>query len=253
MLIGVSELIVQTWRLYSNHWKALFSYMLSFFLPSLILFLAGLGGIYIGLQSSMFNTITNIILLVLILAAGLFTIWNAIALTTVIGALAHGQTLLSWTKTFWSVRHLVWPVIFVGVIVGLIIFGGTVLLVIPGLIFLVWYAFTYYRIILDGYPGLGATLRESKQLVHGRWFDIAIRLAVPAILFALCSAVLQGLASAILISIPISSFISQVSSNLFGSAIQAAITPLSLIAGVLLYQSAKNNPLPIVSSPAPRQ
>ncbi|MBI5728926.1 MAG: hypothetical protein HY983_01610 [Candidatus Magasanikbacteria bacterium] len=247
MLIGVSELITQTWRLYRTHWKALVAYIISFFLPPVLLFFAGLAGVFIS-RSNALNTATNITLLVLMAAAGLFAIWNSIALTAAIGAMVRGQSALSWKQTFVAGRRLVWPIILVGVVVGAIVFGGTILLVIPGLIFLVWYAFTYYRIILDGYPGLGATLRESKQLVRGRWFDVAVRLAVPTVLFALCSAVLQGLLSGLLLFLPTPPFIDNAVTNLLGAVIQAAIAPLTLIAGVILYQSAKNNPLPTASS-----
>ncbi|KKW17576.1 MAG: hypothetical protein UY58_C0001G0001 [Candidatus Magasanikbacteria bacterium GW2011_GWA2_50_22] len=247
MLIGVSELIAKTWQIYRANRGTLVPYIASFFLPPVALFLAGLAGIYIS-RSSTLNTATNITLLVLITAAGLFAVWNSIALTAAMGALARGQSALPWKQTFLSTRRAVWPVIFSGIVVGLIVFGGTILFVVPGIIFLVWYAFTYYRIVLDGYPGLSATLRESRQLVRGRWFDIAVRVAVPTVLFALCSAFLRGLIAAILLYAPTSEFIDRATLNLLSAAIQAAIAPLPIIAGVLLYQSAKDNPL-LVTEP----
>lgn len=250
MLIGVSELIAKTWQIYRSHWKTIVAYIISFFLPTVLLFLAGLAGIFIS-RSNALNTAANIVLLVLIVAAGLFAVWNSIALTAAIGAIVRGQEVLPWKQMFLNVRRAVWPVIFAAVIVGLIVFGGTILFIIPGLIFLVWYAFAYYRIILDGFPGLSATLRASKQLVRGRWFDVAIRLAAPTILFAFCSALLRGFAAAALIFLPVSPFADRTILNLLGAAIQAAIAPLSIIAGVLLYQSAKNNPLPSTPPPAP--
>lgn len=253
MLIGVSELITKTWQIYRASGKVIVTYIAFFFLPPLILFLAGLVSVYIGERSNTLNIVTNIGLLVLMVVAGLFAIWNSVALTNTIGMIVRGQTVLSWKQTLLSVRRAVWPVITVGVVVSLIIFGGTILLVIPGIILLVWYAFTYYRIILDGYPGISAALRDSKQLVRGRWFDVAIRLAVPTVLFAFCSGLLRGLIAAALIFTPTSAFVDRVTLNLLGAAIQAAIAPLSIIAGVLLYQSAKDNPLPTASSAAPRQ
>ena len=44
MLIGVSELLAKTWELYRTHWRTLATYMLCLFLPTFVLFVAGLAG-----------------------------------------------------------------------------------------------------------------------------------------------------------------------------------------------------------------
>jgi uncharacterized membrane protein len=64
------------------------------------------------------------------------------------------------------------PLIWVGFIELLIIAGGTILLIIPGLIFMVWYAFAQLSVVLDNKRGMKA-LSYSRDLVKGRFLYTA--------------------------------------------------------------------------------
>lgn len=245
MLIGVSALLTRTWEIYRAHWKTLSTYILAVFLPTFILFVVGAITVYVDIATTTFETATNIGMFVLVVALAVFSISNYVALISHIGSLVRDQEVAPWKQTLAATRKFFWPVVGVGIIVALIIFGGTLLLVIPGILFLVWYAFTPYVIILDGYSGLGSTLQKSKQLVAGRWFDVAIRLLVPAVLFALCSAFLKkGAVAVVLLLLPTSVLIDRSVGNLLGGLLQAFIAPLTMIAGIILYVSAKENPAP---------
>ena len=65
----------------------------------------------------------------------------------------------------------------VSIIVGAIIIGGTILLIVPGIIFAVWFNFAIYTYILEGRAKLEA-LKESKILVSGRWWPVFWRVLV---------------------------------------------------------------------------
>lgn len=61
--------------------------------------------------------------------------------------------------------------------VGLITTLGFILLIIPGIIFLVWFSFSSFEFLTKG-AGIGASLSGSKKLVTGRFFPILGRLLV---------------------------------------------------------------------------
>jgi hypothetical protein len=60
---------------------------------------------------------------------------------------------------------------------GFIIMGGFLLLIIPGVIFLVWFAFAPFILISEDERGMKALLK-SKEYVREKWFDVFLRLFV---------------------------------------------------------------------------
>lgn len=60
---------------------------------------------------------------------------------------------------------------------GFIITGGFLLFLIPGVIFLVWFAFGQFILASDDERGMNALLK-SKEYVRGQWFDVFLRLFV---------------------------------------------------------------------------
>jgi len=65
----------------------------------------------------------------------------------------------------------------VSIVVGLIIFLGMILLVIPAIIFAVWYSFSIL-LVLDKGVGIGQALKQSKSMVSGRFWKILGRSVV---------------------------------------------------------------------------
>jgi len=62
----------------------------------------------------------------------------------------------------------------VTILAGLAILGGLILLIVPGIIFGVWFTFSGYAVILEDREGLSA-LRRSKQLVKGNgWYVFVV-------------------------------------------------------------------------------
>ncbi|TAN40314.1 MAG: hypothetical protein EPN25_08115 [Nitrospirae bacterium] len=60
-------------------------------------------------------------------------------------------------------------------IAGYIIFGGFLLLIVPGVIFLVWFAFGQFILAREDLRGMDALLK-SKEYVRGYWPDVFLRL-----------------------------------------------------------------------------
>lgn len=80
--------------------------------------------------------------------------------------------------------HKLISFIWISLLAGVIVFGGTLLLIIPGLIFSLWYLFASTHLIVDGTRGYAA-LKASRALVVGRWWAVLWRVAVPTIFYYL--------------------------------------------------------------------
>lgn len=86
----------------------------------------------------------------------------------------------------------VWPFALLSILSGLIIGGGMILLIIPGIIFTVWYSFAKF-VFVDKKTGIMDSLRKSKELVKGRFWSVLGRILVIGIFTILVSAILTVL------------------------------------------------------------
>jgi Flp pilus assembly protein TadD len=80
-------------------------------------------------------------------------------------------------KAFRVARPKTLAQIWLGVITGLILTGAHLLLIIPGIIFSVWFFFAPFVFIEEDERGLSALLK-SKEYVRGRWVPVLLRLLV---------------------------------------------------------------------------
>ena len=71
--------------------------------------------------------------------------------------------VMGWPK-FWS---FLW----ISILTGIVVFVGICLLVVPGIIFAVWFYFAMYVLVVEGIKGTEA-LKRSKQLVAGYWWPV---------------------------------------------------------------------------------
>lgn len=62
-------------------------------------------------------------------------------------------------------------IILLQLVMGIIFFGGLLLFIIPGLIFIAWYALSPYFMVAEG-KGVRASLKASKALVKGRFWEM---------------------------------------------------------------------------------
>jgi len=76
---------------------------------------------------------------------------------------------ISWKK----IGSFFW----VALLAGLANFAGFLLLIIPGIIFSVWFAFSPYVFVAENLRGIAA-LKRSRELVRGRWWPVFGRILV---------------------------------------------------------------------------
>ncbi|MFA4873572.1 MAG: hypothetical protein WC659_06645 [Patescibacteria group bacterium] len=75
-------------------------------------------------------------------------------------------------------------VLLIALVVGLIQIGGFILLIVPGLIFSIWFAFAIYYVILEK-MGIKESLKKSKELTKGKFWGIAARIIFPSLIWSM--------------------------------------------------------------------
>lgn len=124
---------------------------------------------------------------------------------------------LSIKETFTLSWKRLWGFFLVSVLVFLVDLGGTILLVIPGIIFAIWFSFSTF-VFVDKELGTKASMSKSRALVKGRFWAILGRF----IIFGLFGATL-GLAA------------SYIPYNI-GSYILTLLGALTILPSYLLYK-----------------
>lgn len=239
MLITASEIVEKSWGLYKKNWRSLLAYLLLLLLPSIVLSILGVISLFLTAYVPASALLNNLIILLIVAAGVVFALWASIALAQTLKKLAQNQPAGDWRAVFVDNSRYLWPVIYTSALVAVIIFAGAMLLIIPGIIFGVWYSFVFYQVIFEDKKGVGA-LKESKKLVMGRWWAILWRLLVPAVVFGLFAILINYL-----LDLPFyfifgpGSTITKITNNIVSSLINVAVSPLTALATILLYLNAK--------------
>ncbi|MBI4087172.1 hypothetical protein HY416_04345 [Candidatus Kaiserbacteria bacterium] len=123
------------------------------------------------------------------------------------------------------------PYLFVGLLTGLAIMGGMILLIVPGIVIAVWFAFSQYTCLLEEKNGFEA-LRASRTLVVGRWGAVFTRLLVFVAIYILATFAFMSI---------IDQAISDdaLSAGLSNLLLVIVLTPISTIYPYLLYKDLK--------------
>jgi hypothetical protein len=137
----------------------------------------------------------------------------------------------------WS---LVAPLLLVSILVGLAIIGGLILLIVPGIIFGLWFSLSAQTLVFENKRGTDA-LKASKAYVQGRTGYVFVN-------FLLFVLVLIGIG---IVSGILAAIFSNQLGDLVSTAISAFVTsPLSLIFTYVLYKRLKQTPPPTVTPAA---
>lgn len=122
--------------------------------------------------------------------------------------------------------------ILLGILVGLSVMVGLIALVIPGIIFAIWFSFSYFALLFEDKHGTEA-MKASKAYVKGKWWQVFGRYAF-LILIAIIVSMVTGIVSSIL-----ESGLETVGTNIASFIFNAIIIPVAITYSYLLYQDAK--------------
>lgn len=240
MLISPLDLIKQSIALYRSHAKLFIAYMGLLFIPAAISIILSIWGTLNYANGS----VAFILLAILFAAVYISSAWISLAFLRVMVKAYEGVHPAPIQMELKAAVHLLIPSLWVAILTALYVLGGFLLLIIPGIIFTVWYGFTFYTVAIDGKRGTEA-MRASKLLVKGRWWSVVWRLIIPALAFGLILLIADSIVTGIA-GLFVGDILPQKKAVLFSGTltlistmVSLLLTPLSTAAVTILYENLK--------------
>lgn len=187
-LPSVGTLISESWKLFTSTWNT------SVKTSSLLLYV-GLAYFVGGLLTKV-NANLAIVSSIISIAAAVFTAWISTRVFMTMLNLEAGKQPLPAAEEGKKAWSLFLPMVWVGFLTGLVVFGASLLLILPGIYFGVALYFGQLILIDQNVRGTQA-LAASRALVRGRWWGTFGRVLAGGIVFGL----LMGLVMAIVIGV----------------------------------------------------
>lgn len=217
--MSVGGILGESWRLYTKFFGR-------FFVIGLVVYLV------VDLLNALVATalgdgagIAVLLALVTAVISIVGTFWLQGALVLAVDDVRDGKIDTTVAEVFERVRPYLGTLIVAGLLAGLGIVVGLVLLVVPGLVLLTWWALIVPVIVLEGTP-VGASFSRSRELVSGHGWTVFGVVVITTILTAIASGIIQS----------IFSFLGVFLRYWIGGAIANAITgPLVAIALTVTY------------------
>lgn len=239
MLISIQDLIKKSYELYAKNAKLFFIYSAIVSAPSIALSLLVtiLRTVFDLKTTSLLTPLYAGLFLILSVISYFLSLWFSIAFIKAVSDKYNGKSIENIKKTITDTKKHVLPVLIVSILSGLAILGGFLLLIIPGIIFSVWFAFSFYVVALENKEGTEA-MKESKKLSEGRWFAVFLRLIIPSLLFLIVSGILQSPFSFIMTNSK-SIFIANMV-GILSSIVSVMLAPFLVATQAILYNELKN-------------
>src|SRR3989339_1346710 len=144
MLIAPMLIIKQTWDMYQNNWRKFVPYIILLAIPTIAVQLVASGSLFMDYIIPNSSLINDLVTLAVFIVSIVFSIWISISVVTMTSGLLDKQPDTSWKNELGKSTKYIITVILASLLSGLIIMVGTILFIIPGIIFAGWYIFVYY-------------------------------------------------------------------------------------------------------------
>ncbi|MFA6553035.1 MAG: hypothetical protein WCT27_01260 [Patescibacteria group bacterium] len=165
--LNISDIIMGAWKIFTDHLQAIVLITITVFLPLNIITVLLPG------QDATAETLDPSSALGLGISAGLLALVGVLvpmAIAYIVRQHLDRQPVDFNSAIRFSFSRWL-PVVGTSLLMMAFLFGLTFLLVLPAIIFAVYWAFTTYVVSLKGKSGLDA-LRYSQALVRGRWWKV---------------------------------------------------------------------------------
>ncbi len=243
MLISASEIIKQSVDLYFKHFKQIWVYLAISLAPAVLLAVLAFISISLEVRQITNAVASDIILLLLKLAGLIISFWAFLALIKVFDQIIKSETIATVKTNLNLTAKMILPGILIYILIFLISFVGLLLFVIPGIIFFIWYQFSFYALVTDNKRDIMA-MKASKELVVGRWLQVAWLFIAPGLVFTVMGGFLQWLIKWTALWVPNASIVQIEIAYGFTDQVVGLLTlPLLIAAGLILYENLKANPV----------
>jgi len=183
-LPGVGSLISESWRLFISSWNETIKIAIWFLYIGLAYFVISLIIKYVPVLSPL--------MMAAVVASVFFSIWAAIRLIQVILELVDEKKPTFGKKANKFAIDLILPLMWIGILQFVIILGGFILLIIPGIYLAVALMFSQILLVSEGVRGSKA-LQMSRELIKGRWWSVLWRVFAGGIVFSLGVGILSSI------------------------------------------------------------
>jgi hypothetical protein len=231
---GAGVLISDSWKFFVSNWNASLKTSLLFLYAGLVVFAASVLLKYFPSLTLVYNLIW--------LLVGIGCLWIGIRLFLTVFSLEAGKKPLSAKAESLKALSLLLPFLWVAILSGLVIFGGFVLLIVPGIYFSIALYFGQIIFIDKNIRGTQA-LAASRALIKGRWWPTLWRILAGSVVFGILVAVINELALSIfsqltlLTQIQIDDPMVLGGAYVISAAVQAAFAPLAIGFQIKLYRA----------------
>ena len=229
----------QAWDVFEKRWKTMLGILFVAYAGVGVVALAGLGGVHIWnwfqkqVQPQVSETVFFVVVaagailgLALLVSVLFLSLWSQIAL--LYAAKDHAENI-DFREAFRRARGKVSPFLWLSFLNGLLIAGGLVLFIIPGVLFAIWFSLMQFVFVAEGERGLNALLK-SREYVRGHFWPVAWRM-----LFTVAVAILATAIPARIIEI----FEPRVLPQIFNYLVSMVLGPVIVLYTFFLYDSLK--------------
>lgn len=192
-LLSASALFGQAWEIYKKRWGTLTGIVLiPLIILTIVISLLGIFGVAFmlpiilgasGLSPILLVVLLPILVAVFVVVALLIQAWSQTAL---VYAIKDREENIGIIESYRRARGKVFSYLWVIILSGLVLMGGAVLLIVPGIIFMVWFSMAMLVVVVENQKGMNALL-VSREYVRGHWGSVFWRL----IFIGLCAALLS--------------------------------------------------------------
>lgn len=144
-------------------------------------------------------------------------------------------------KAYQSAKPYFLSYLLIAILSGITIAVGFLLFIVPGVVFAVWFCFTYFTLLIEGKKGIEA-MKASKEHVRGMFLDVFVRLIVLFIIYFVIM---------FIVGFVFSMFSSGMMVQVATDIISVFIAPYALVYLYRLYQDVKANKVVAATIPPP--
>jgi hypothetical protein len=191
-LPGAGTIISDSWKLFTSTWNTSVK-------TSSLLIYVGLAYFVGGLLMKV-NENLSVLAVLISIAGAVASVWVSIRVYLTMLNLEAGKTPMPGAEESKKAWSLFLPLILVGILTFLVVFGASLLLILPGIYFGVALYFSQLILIDQGTRGTQA-LGASRALVRGRWWGTFWRLIAGGIVFGLLTGIVTAVVLWIIASI----------------------------------------------------
>lgn len=186
-LLGAADIIDRSWEVVRRNVGPVLALVGVFLVPSL----AGSAGFAVLQARGLEGTSLVLAGAAIFLPVALLSLLETVALVRVMADGITGAPIPPLGTLLRQALPLVPATFFASLALSVLMAAGFILLVVPALVFAVWFAFVLQAIVLDG-TGWVAAFSRSKALSAGRFFPVLWRLVAPYVFWLLVSWVVSA-------------------------------------------------------------